>query len=73
MSAATVTNILVTITLALSGWTLATVQKQAEQGAKLSERTDTNQRDLAELRARVVSAEATIVLIQIKLAERPTR
>lgn len=69
MSASTVTNILVTATLALTGWTLATVHQQTGETVKLAERSDTAQRDLAELRARVVTAEASIVLIQIELAK----
>jgi len=61
-------TILITVLLALASWNLKETIEQSQQAAKIEERTQALQREMLDLRARVVSVEAQVIDAQLVLA-----
>lgn len=60
--------VLLTISIALSGWTLRTVVSQSSAQAVTDQKYLVVERDLLELRARIVAVEREMVELRIKAA-----
>jgi hypothetical protein len=60
MNQSHITNLLLAIVLALSGWSLKETTDQGKVLARMVEAKATTDRDLLELRARVSASEATV-------------
>ncbi len=65
-------SVLLAIILGLSTWTIKEVTEQGKEFAAITERVAANTRDTADLRTRVVTAEAQIVLIRLEFAQLKT-
>lgn len=61
-------SLLLTIVLALSGWTLATVSGQNRDNATAQVNIQTNARDILDLRARITVAEAAVQQTKMQVA-----